>query len=459
MRWIGLISAAATFFSLPAHAQQALPSFADLVEKTQPSVVNISTVKLPEQNEDAEMPQTEDFLQPQNPQQVSLGSGFIIDEGGFIVTNNHVIDDAKEIAVTTFDNQHFEATVVGKDAKTDIALIKINSDKSFPALALGDSDKIRVGDWILAIGNPFGLGGSVSAGIVSAKSRDIESGPYDNFIQTDASINQGSSGGPMLNLDGEVIGVSTAIFSTSGGNMGIGFATPVNQIKFVLKNLQQKGKVERGWIGLKFQPNSEDIADSLNQQSAKGVVVSAVTQESPAEKAGIEAGDIILAFSGQPVENARDFSRFVAESEIGKQTEIKLWKDKKEQTVLVNIDKMPEEKQASKAQKRSPVNNSGFNDLGLKLAEISPDIMNSYQLSPQQQGLVVEDVKTGSDAELKGVKKGAVITHMDKKLVFDLNDVATYIAEAKAENHRPVLLLIEENNVPHYAAIKLEKNE
>ncbi len=459
MKWITLISAATVFFSIPAQAQHTFPSFADLVEKTQPSVVNISTVKLPEQSEDADIPQAEEFLQQKNPQQVSLGSGFIIDEGGFIVTNNHVIDGAKEITVTTADNQHFDATVVGTDAKTDIALIKINGDKNFQALSLGDSDAIRVGDWILAIGNPFGLGGSVSAGIISAKSRDIESGPYDNFIQTDASINQGSSGGPMLNLNGEVIGVSTAIFSTSGGNMGIGFATPINQIKFVLKNLKEKGLVERGWIGLKIQPNTEDIAGSLNQQSAKGVVVSAVTQESPAAKAGIEAGDIILAFAGQSVDNARDFSRLVAETAIGQKAEIKLWKDKKEQLVFVDIDKMPEEKQVVQVKTPVKAEQDGFNELGLKLAEVSPDIINAYQLQPQQQGLVVEDVKTDSDAELKGVKKGVVITHLDKKPVFDINDVETYIAEAKAENNRPVLLLIEENNVPHYAAIKLEKDE
>jgi len=461
MKRTGLTAAILALFSLPAYGQQGMPSFADLVEKVQPSVVNISTVKIQEQSDDTEGLPVEDFLQQKNPQEVSLGSGFIIDKDGFIVTNNHVIEAAQEVTVTTADNHRFEAAVVGKDAKTDIALIKINAEEAFQPLQLGDSDKIRVGDWILAIGNPFGLGGSVSAGIVSAKSRDIESGPYDNFIQTDASINQGSSGGPMLNLAGDVIGVSTAIFSTSGGNMGIGFATPVNQIKFVLENLKHKGKVERGWIGLKIQPNSEDIAGSLKQKSVQGVIVSSVTQESPAAQAGIEAGDIILAFDGQAITNARDFSRLVAETEIGKKVSIKLWKNKKEQQVWVKTAKMPEAPLSSpkKALPKNEAGQNAFNDLGLLLAEISPETINAYHLSAQQQGVVVEAVKTGSDAETKGLKKGTVITHLDKKPVFDLNDVETYIAEAKAENQRPVLLLIEDNNVPHYAAIKLEKNE
>ncbi|MFR8205589.1 MAG: S1C family serine protease [Alphaproteobacteria bacterium] len=228
-------------------------------------------------------PRIKDYFNPQNPQQLSLGSGFIIDGDGYIITNNHVIDQAEEITVTLADNRQLTARLVGRDGKTDIALIKVEASEKLPAVKLGDSDKIRVGDWVLAIGNPFGLGGSVTAGIVSAKSRDIEAGPYDNFIQTDASINQGSSGGPMFNLDGEVIGINTAIFSTNGGSMGIGFAVPVNLTHFVIEQLKSKGKVERGWIGIKIQPNSGDIAHSLSQQAQRGVIVSSVSK-APAPK-------------------------------------------------------------------------------------------------------------------------------------------------------------------------------
>ena len=269
---------------------QALPSFADLVEKLQPSVVNISTTHKPQEDSSNEEmlgiestnPRIKDYFNPQNPQQLSLGSGFIIDGDGYIITNNHVIDQAEEITVTLADNRQLTARLVGRDGKTDIALIKVEASEKLPAVKLGDSDKIRVGDWVLAIGNPFGLGGSVTAGIVSAKSRDIEAGPYDNFIQTDASINQGSSGGPMFNLDGEVIGINTAIFSTNGGSMGIGFAVPVNLTHFVIEQLKSKGKVERGWIGIKIQPNSGDIAHSLSQQAQRGVIVSSVSEGSSA---------------------------------------------------------------------------------------------------------------------------------------------------------------------------------
>ncbi len=456
-----LIAILLSFFQSAAQAQ-ILPSFADLIEKLQPSVVNISTVKQPDDGENSDLQadalHVEDFLQKKNPQTVSLGSGFIFDHSGFIVTNNHVIENAEEITVTTADNRKFDATVVGKDTKTDIALIKISANENFPFLPMGNSDKLRVGDWVLAIGNPFGLGGSVSAGIVSAKSRDIESGPYDNFIQTDASINQGSSGGPLLNLNGEVVGVSTAIFSTSGGSMGIGFAMPINQIKFVIDQLQKNGKVDRGWVGLKIQPNSTDIAESVERKNADGIIVTSVTQGSPAARAKIEAGDIILSFDGYNIENAREFSRLVAETEIGKEVVVKLWKQQKEQNVTITIEKMPEEVSLPKKE-NAPQSVTDFNELGLKLEEITPEIIDTYQLEKDQQGLVVTAVQPASDAENKGLKKGVVITHFDKKPVFDLNDAETYIREAQAENNRPVLLLIEENKIPHYAAVKLEKHE
>lgn len=461
---------------------QALPSFADLVEKLQPSVVNISTTHKPQEDSSNEEmlgiestnPRIKDYFNPQNPQQLSLGSGFIIDGDGYIITNNHVIDQAEEITVTLADNRQLTARLVGRDGKTDIALIKVEASEKLPAVKLGDSDKIRVGDWVLAIGNPFGLGGSVTAGIVSAKSRDIEAGPYDNFIQTDASINQGSSGGPMFNLDGEVIGINTAIFSTNGGSMGIGFAVPVNLTHFVIEQLKSKGKVERGWIGIKIQPNSGDIAHSLSQQAQRGVIVSSVSEGSSAKAAGIEAGDIILSFDGQPIDDAKNFSRMVAETEVGKTINLEIWRDKQIRKISLPVMLMPEEPSLYKEAKeenrdtaplveavpeRQNAPNGLIDALEISVADLTPEILNKYSLSNDARGVVVTGVVPGSDAELKGLSVGRLITQIDKKAIFDINDVKTYVNDAKIENNRPVLLLVNDNNVPHYVAVKLKSNE
>lgn len=461
---------------------QALPSFADLVEKLQPSVVNISTTHKPQEDASNEEmlgiestnPRIKDYFNPQNPQQLSLGSGFIIDGDGYIITNNHVIDQAEEITVTLADNRQLTARLVGRDGKTDIALIKVEASEKLPAVKLGDSDKIRVGDWVLAIGNPFGLGGSVTAGIVSAKSRDIEAGPYDNFIQTDASINQGSSGGPMFNLDGEVIGINTAIFSTNGGSMGIGFAVPVNLTHFVIEQLKSKGKVERGWIGIKIQPNSGDIAHSLSQQAQRGVIVSSVSEGSSAKAAGIEAGDIILSFDGQPIDDTKNFSRMVAETEVGKTINLEIWRDKQIRKISLPVMLMPEEPSLYKEAKeenrdtaplveavpeRQNAPDGLIDALEISVADLTPEILNKYSLSNDARGVVVTGVVPGSDAELKGLSVGRLITQIDKKAIFDINDVKTYVNDAKIENNRPVLLLVNDNNVPHYVAVKLKSNE
>lgn len=476
-----LAAAGLLLWCAPVRAQ-ALPSFADLVEKLQPSVVNISTTHKPQEDASNEEmlgiestnPRIKDYFNPQNPQQLSLGSGFIIDGDGYIITNNHVIDQAEEITVTLADNRQLTARLVGRDGKTDIALIKVEASEKLPAVKLGDSDKIRVGDWVLAIGNPFGLGGSVTAGIVSAKSRDIEAGPYDNFIQTDASINQGSSGGPMFNLDGEVIGINTAIFSTNGGSMGIGFAVPVNLTHFVIEQLKSKGKVERGWIGIKIQPNSGDIAHSLSQQAQRGVIVSSVSEGSSAKAAGIEAGDIILSFDGQPIDDAKNFSRMVAETEVGKTINLEIWRDKQIRKISLPVMLMPEEPSLYKEAKeenrdtaplveavpeRQNAPDGLIDALEISVADLTPEILNKYSLSNDARGVVVTGVVPGSDAELKGLSVGRLITQIDKKAIFDINDVKTYVNDAKIENNRPVLLLVNDNNVPHYVAVKLKSNE
>ena len=331
--------------SARAQTSPVYPSFADLVEKLSPSVVNISTTQKPESLEGGDiislknLPAGDGQISPLGQEHYALGSGFLVDENGYILTNGHVIDRASSINVILADNSQHQATVIGTDDKTDLALIKIDTDKKLVPARLGDSDKIRVGDWILAIGNPFGLGGSVTAGIVSAKSRDIESGPYDNYIQTDASINQGNSGGPMFNLNGDVIGINTAIFSTTGGNMGVSFAIPVNNAKFVIKELKNSGKVNRGWIGVRVQPQMAEAQPAANIPA--GILVSSVSENSPAAQTGVQAGDIITALNGSKVESAQIFSRLVSESPVNSSIILDIWRNGQTQTLNINVKEMP----------------------------------------------------------------------------------------------------------------------
>lgn len=471
-----------TFFSLslslsyPAAAQAVWPSFADLAEKLIPSVVNISTTH--DKNDPAEESgdidnnietTVDSIFNAPSTNKVSLGSGFIISADGFIITNNHVIDKADTISVTLADNRTVEAKLVGRDPKTDIALIKIDTTTKLKPVSFGNSDKIRVGDWILAIGNPFGLGGSVTAGIVSAKSRDIESGPYDSFIQTDASINQGSSGGPMFNLDGEVIGVNTAIFSTNGGSMGIGFAIPVNLIDFVIKQLKAHGEVRRGWIGIKMQPNSADMASSLGLPDNQGVIISEVPENSSAAKAGIKAGDIILKFDGHQIDNTKNLSRMVAETAIGKLAEVEIWRNNQKQILKVTVEKMLETPVVKKENPQTDnpevpdivieetemITSPAAQDLGIVLEEINGENIHKYSLPEASSGMIVTEVAAGSDAARKGIKTGDIITQIDKKTIVDAQDVSRLVNEAIMENKRPVLLLVKDGEQLHFVAVKL----
>ena len=462
------------FWSSSVQAQQGFPSFADLAEKLTPSVVNISTVHQPDENAEtgenafsSPNPAIDRFFNQKGNNQTALGSGFIISEDGYIITNNHVIDQAEEITVTLSDNGTETARLVDVDPKTDLALIKIDTKKKLTPAVLGDSDKIRVGDWVLAIGNPFGLGGSVTAGIVSAKSRDIEAGPYDNFIQTDASINQGSSGGPMFDMNGEVIGINSAIFSTTGGSMGIGFAIPVNLAKWVVEQLKNKGEVKRGWIGVKIQPNSEEIAASVGLNAQEGVLVSGLNEGASAGEAGITAGDIILSFDGYPIDNTKNLSRMVAETEIGRKVKIELWRNKQRVPLTVDILEMPEETEpasekttAEPERKTSGTDDDGMiEELDIRFSEITPELMDRYSLSAEAKGVVITEIRPGSDAEEKGLRTGDVVAKIDKKDVFTLADVRNYVNEAKMENNRPVLLLVQDKGTVHFAALKLKENK
>lgn len=440
-------------FSGEAGAQ--FPSFADLAEKLTPSVVNISSFSQSEtENGEGNTPLSE-----------SLGSGFIIDGNGYIITNNHVVDKAESISITLSDNTKTEARVIGKDPKTDLALIKIETKRPLNAVKFGDSDKIRVGDWVLAIGNPFGLGSSVTAGIVSAKSRDIESGPYDSFIQTDASINQGNSGGPMFNLQGEVIGISSAIFSTTGASQGVGFAIPANLAGWVISQLKEHGEVKRGWIGIKIQPNTPEIADSLGISANQGVVVSGVTEQGPAQKAGLQAGDIVLSFNRQPIDNTKNLSRLIAETKIGTPAPIEIWRSGQKQTLTVPIELMPEETPLSVAKEtasdaaETPDNGESLNIIGFTVKEISPELAERYKLAPSTSGVVVTDILPNSDASRKGIKIGDIIVKIDKRNIIGESAFHEYVNDARRENNRPVLLAIQGQEALHFVAVKLMSHD
>lgn len=447
MKRLAYLTVAVVLFLSKTAAAQITSSFADLVERLQPMVVNISSTHAPEDmdngNDDLDIVspnwQIQNYFAPRKQRQMSLGSGFVIDESGYIITNNHVIDKAKQISVTLADDRQFEAKIIGADPKTDLALIKIDTQDKLPTVTLGDSDKIRVGDWIVAIGNPFGLGGSVTAGIVSAKSRDIEDGSYDNFIQTDASINQGSSGGPMFNTEGEVIGINSAIYSTTGGSMGIGFATPINLAKFVIKELKSKGKVERGWLGVKIQTANTD----------GNLIITSVAPNSPARKAEIEPGDIITALNGYPIADPKLFSRNIAETAVGTNIKLKIERNGKIFDKELKLELMPE-KTSTTPQTEKPQDNAPE----LEFANITPDLVNQYQLEPNSRGVVVVNVKSGSDAEIKGIKRGDLISEIDKRPVFDIKDAQSALDDAKRENNRPVLFLINNRNIPYYAAVR-----
>lgn len=418
-------------------------SFAPLVEKLLPGVVNISTLR-----EDALLSEKPDiisanefineyFLQDEGGR-TSLGSGFIIDTKGYIITNNHVIDKASEIMVKLSDDRQFNAEVIGTDKLTDLALIKINSDEVFPFVKMGDSDAVRVGDWILAIGNPFGLGGSVTSGIVSAKSRDIDAGSYDNFIQTDASINQGSSGGPLFNMDGEVIGINTAIFSSTGNSVGIGFATPINLSKFVVEQLISKGKVERGWLGLKVVSNNQDITISDSQIFKGGVVVNSLNENSPALQKGIEAGDIIISMNGNDVKDAKSFSRNVAETPIGKDVILRIWRNGQTKDITLTVSSMPET--TAKEPK---------NTVDITIDEKPKGYIEELGIVADEANgaVVITEVLADSDAYTKGLKSGNIIQRLDGKDVSSIDDLKAYVAYAKNAGGPPVEVKISDNGL------------
>ena len=377
----------------------------------------------------------------------SLGSGFIVDPSGIIVTNNHVIDGADEITVTLQDNTTLKATLLGTDDHEDVAVLQVHADKPLPAVHFGDSDVSRVGDWVLAIGNPFGLGGSVTAGIISARGRDIQQGPYDDFIQTDAAINRGNSGGPLFNMAGEVIGINTAIYSPSGGSIGIGFSIPSDDARTVVDQLRQYGRPRRGWLGVRIQQVTPDIAESLGLHEPDGALVAGVNHDGPADKAHIQNGDIILTFNGQRLKEMRTLPRVVAETAIDKAVPVEIWRGGKKMTLQVVVAEMPDDSKTADAVKphKAPVVNPSvdFSALGMKLAPLTDATRTKYKLDGAQKGIVITDVTPDGTAADHGLKPGDVVVEVQQTAVASPADMQKRLDQARQEGRKSVLLLVQ----------------
>ena len=375
----------------------------------------------------------------------SLGSGFIVDTSGIVVTNNHVIADADEINVIMNDGTKIKAELVGVDKKTDLAVLKFKPAKPLIAVKFGDSDKLRLGEWVIAIGNPFSLGGTVTAGIVSARNRDINSGPYDSYIQTDAAINRGNSGGPLFNLDGEVIGVNTLIISPSGGSIGIGFAVPSKTVAGVVDQLRQFGELRRGWLGVRIQQVTDEIAESLNIKPARGALIAGVDDKGPAKPAGIEPGDVVVRFDGKDIKEPKDLSRVVADTAVGKEVDVVVIRKGEEQTKRVTLGRLEDGEKAVQASVKTPepvekpVTQKA---LGLDLATLSKDLRSRYKIKDSVKGVIITSVDGTSDAAEKRLSAGEVIVEVAQEAVGNTADVKKRVDQLKKDGKKSVLLLV-----------------
>ncbi len=505
---LSVATALPTLAPMPAAAQNRanppLAGFADLAERLLPAVVNISTTQTvraerggpgagpqapgqpgqpPGRRGGPEIPQFppgspfEEFFKeffdrqgrggatPDAPPRraQSLGSGFIIDPTGYVVTNNHVIADADEIRVTLHDNTQLTAKLIGRDTKVDLALLKVESSKPLPSVKFGDSDKSRVGDWIVAIGNPFGLGGSVTVGIVSARARDINAGPYDDFIQTDASINRGNSGGPMFNLNGEVIGINTAIYSPTGGSVGIGFAVPSVLARNVVDQLRQHGRTRRGWLGVNIQTVTDEIAESLGLDKARGALVARVTEKGPAEVGKIISGDVVIKFDGRDVADMRRLPRMVAETPVDKVVDVVVWRKGREVPLKIKLGELPDDEQLAAAPRsdqrgREPAAPTSTVDaLGMSLAQLTPDLRERFEVAEKTRGVLITKVGDGSSAAERGLRPGDVIVEVAQEVVTSPDQLVKKINDARAAGRKSVLIMVETKGEQRFIGLSVEQ--
>jgi len=456
------------------HARSVPQNFADLAEKLLPAVVNVSTTAVAKKST-GKVPQFpqfppgspfeelfRDFFERNSPRQQrkssSLGSGFIVDRKGIIVTNNHVIQGADEITVTLQNNQTLKAKVIGRDIKTDIAVLRVKPREKLPFVKFGNSDKMRVGDWVVAIGNPFGLGGTVTAGIISARGRDIRSGPYDDFIQTDASINRGNSGGPLFNMAGEVIGINTAIFSPTGGSIGIGFSIPSGIAKNVISQLVKFGKTRRGWLGVRIQKVTDEIAESLGLRSAEGALVASVTENSPAAKAGIKPGDIVLKFDNKVVKEMRNLPKIVAETGVDTLVAIEVWRDRRKVTMQVSVGELEEEVIAKKVNR--PEQNSSKSEvvqiasIGLSVSAITGELRRRFNLTNNAKGVIVVAVEKNGVAAEKGITIGDRLIEASQVEIVSPSDIEKQIAKSRKVGRKSILFLVEGQSGLRFVALR-----
>jgi serine protease Do len=457
-----------TVFSIRSATGAVPMDFADLAEKLSPTVVNIYTTQTvevsssPHQFFPDEMEIPEPFRRffglPDAPggqapkremERTSLGSGVIVAADGYILTNNHVVEDADEINVTLSTFEEFEATIIGRDPKSDVAVIKITPKEDLPFAAFGNSDTLKVGEWVLAIGNPFGLQKTVTAGIVSAKGRSINNESYGNFIQTDASINPGNSGGPLFNLKGEMVGLNTAIFSRTGGNIGIGFAIPVNMAKNVFAQLKEQGKVTRGWLGVMIQQVTSDLAENFNLDRPIGALVGQVVSGSPAEKAGIKAGDVIISYNGQEVSQMTMLPAMVANTDVGEKAEVVLIRDGDKQTITVEIGILEDEETVL-----AGTETGTSKKLGITVQELTPKLAESLGME-EESGLIVNDVTPGSAAAKAGILRGDMILEINREKV---ETIAQYRkAVQAAQEKKSILLLIQRDQNTRFVVIETDE--
>lgn len=433
--------------------------FADLIEQVEPAVVTIEVNKTvaPQRSAFGGDPRAEEFferffggrgLPQQRPRQAQgVGSGFVIDDAGYIVTNNHVVEGTDNVTVRLIDGSEYEAEIVGFDTQTDLALLKIDAD-DLTVSKLGDSDDTRVGDWVVAIGNPFGLGGTATAGIISARSRDINSGPYDDYLQIDAPINRGNSGGPVFNTEGEVVGVNTAIFSPNGGSVGIGFAIPVNQVRDIVEELRTDGSIDRGWLGVQLQNIDNDLADSLGLESRDGALVADVVKDSPAERAGIEVGDVIVEFDGNEVADGRALARLVGNSDSGDRTGLVVVRDGEEIDLRVRLGD-------AETQIASNDNEEKLQNLGMTLAPLTDDLRDRLDIDNDVDGAVVVRVDPNGSAAESGIRRGDILMRADREVIESPKDFEKAMSSAKKKGRSSVPVLVKRGNGQQFMSLSV----
>ena len=453
-------------FNLNSNSQSVPGSFADLAERLMPSVVNISTTQtvvtrsnpfpgfeFPPGSPFGDM--FKEFGTPQERQSSALGSGFIIDEKGIVVTNNHVIDGAEDIVVQVNGEKKFNAKVIGADPLSDIAVLQLDTKDKFIPVKFGDSDKARIGDWVIAIGNPFGLGGTVTSGIISARNRSIGLSRYEDYIQTDASINSGNSGGPLFDMNGDVIGINTAILGRSG-NVGIGFSIPSNSAKIVIDQLIEFGETKRGWLGVRIQDVTKEIAEVENLDEPRGALVASVAPNSPSEKAGVKAGDIILEFNGERIQEMKELPIIVARTEVGKKVKVKIWRNKKEITKTITLGRLETSEDFKVAEKNTPLKEQKIESLKITVRELSKEDIKTRNLPNQTSGLVITQIDNNSPLA-NSIEVNSIILEAQKKKIKSSDDLNQAVKKVLESNQKTILLVIyNSQNQRRYIGIKLD---